>query len=41
MIYADLESLIENMDGCKNIPEDSFTAKVSENIPSRFSMSTI
>ena len=29
------------MDGCKNILEDSFTAKVSENIPSRFSMSTL
>ena len=41
IIYADLESLIEKMDGCKNNPEKSSTAKVSEKIPSSFSMSTI
>ena len=39
--YADLECLIEKIDTCKNNPENSFTAKVSENIPSGFSISTI
>ena len=29
------------MDGCKNNPEKSSTTKVSEHIPSSFSMSTI
>ena len=29
------------IDGCKNNPENSSTAKVSEHIPSGFSMSTI
>ena len=41
MIYADLECIIENIDGCKNNPENSSTAKVGEHIPSGFSMSTI
>ena len=41
IIYADLECLIEKIDGCKNNPENSFTTKVSEHIPSGFSMSTI
>ena len=41
IIYADLECIIEKTDGCKNNPENSFTAKVSEHIPSGFSMSTI
>ena len=36
VIYADLECLIEKIDGCKNIPEISFTTKVSEHIPSGF-----
>ena len=40
-IYADLECLIENINGCKNNPEYSFATKVSEYIPSGFSMSTI
>ena len=40
-IYADLECIIEETDGCKNNPESSFTAKVSEHILSGFSMSTI
>ena len=40
IIYADLESLIEKIDGCKSSPEKSSTAKVGENIPSGFSMST-
>ena len=41
IIYADLECLIEKIDGCKNNPENSSTTKVSEHIPSGFSMSTI
>ena len=32
---------IEKIDGCKNSPENSYTAKVSQHIPSGFSMSTI
>ena len=32
---------MQNIDGCKNNPEFSFTAKVGEDIPSDFSMSTI
>ena len=40
IIYADLECLIEKIDGCKNIPENSSTTKVGEHIPSGFSMST-
>ena len=41
IIYADLECLIEKIDGCKNNPENSSTKKVSEHIQSGFSMSTI
>ena len=41
IIYADLECLIEKIDGCKNNPENSFRTKVNEHIPSGFSMSTI
>ena len=41
IIYADLECLIKVIDVCKNNPENSSTAKVSEHIPSGFSMSTI
>ena len=41
IIYADLECLIEKIDGSKNNPENSYTTKVSEHIPSGFSMSTI
>ena len=40
IVYADLECLIEKIDGCNNNPENSFTAKVSKHIPSGFSMST-
>ena len=40
-IYADLESILENIDGCKNNPENSSTTKVTAHIPSGFSMSTI
>ena len=35
---ADHEFVIEKIDGCKNNPQNSFTTKVSENIPSDFSM---
>ena len=41
IIYVDLECIIEKIDGCRNNPENSSTAKISENIPSGFSMSTI
>ena len=41
IIYADLECIIENIDGCKNNPEISFTTKVSEHISPGFSMSAI
>ena len=41
IIYADLECLIEKIDECKNIPENSSTTKAGEHIPSGFSMSTI
>ena len=41
IIYADLACIIEKIDGCKNNSENSSTAKVSEHIPSGFSMSTI
>ena len=39
IIYADLECIIKKTDGCKNNPETSFTTKVTEHIPSGFSMS--
>ena len=41
IIYADLESLIEKIDGCANIPEKSSTTKLGEYIPCEYSMSTI
>ena len=41
IIYADLECIIEKIYGCKNNLESSSTTKVSEDIPSDFSMSTI
>ena len=34
IIYEDLESLIENIHGCKNNPKKLSTTNVSENIPS-------
>ena len=40
-IYADLKCLIKKTDWCKSNIENSFTTKVSEHIPSGFSMSTI
>ena len=39
--YSDHECIIETIDGCKNNPENSSTTKVSEHIPSSFSMFTI
>ena len=41
IIYADLECIIEKIDGRKNNPEKSSTAKVNEDIPSGFLISTI
>ena len=41
IIYVDLECIIEKNDGCKNNSENSSTTKVSEHIPSGFSMYTI
>ena len=41
IIYADLECMIEKIDGCKNNPEDSYSSKVSKHILSGFSMSTV
>ena len=41
IIYTDLESLIVNIVGCKNNMEKSSTTKLSEYIPSVFSMSPI
>ena len=40
IIYADLESLIKRIDGCKNNFE-KFTAKVGKRILCRYSVSTI
>ena len=40
VFHADLEYLIEKNDGCKNNPENLFTTKLSDHIPSDFSMST-
>ena len=41
IIYAGLECIVEKIDGCKNNLENSSKKKVSEHIPSGFSMSTI
>ena len=41
IIYAGLECITEKIDGCKNNSENSSTKKVSEHIPSDFSMSAI
>ena len=40
IIYADIECIIEKIDGCKINPENSSTTKVAEHIPSGFSMSS-
>ena len=41
IIYADLESLLEKTDGCKNNPENLFATKVGKYIPSGFSVPSI
>ena len=41
LIQADLQCIIEKIDGFKNNPKNSSIAKVSEHIPSGISMSTI
>ena len=41
ILYVDLECITEKIDGCKNNPENSSTAKVNNHILSGFSMSTI
>ena len=41
IIYVELECIIEKINGCKNNSENSSATKVSEHIPSGFSMSTI
>ena len=41
IIYVDFESLIEEIDGCQYNPEKLFTTKVTEHIPSAFSIPTI
>ena len=41
IIYADLESLIKQIDGWANNPEKSSTTKLGEHIPLGYSMSTI
>ena len=38
IIYAEIESLIIKKDGCKQNPEESSTTKVSQHIPSGFSV---
>ena len=41
IIYADLDCILEKINGWKNNPKNSSTTKVSEHIPSGFSMSAI
>ena len=41
IIYADIESLIKEIDGCANNPGNSSITKIGEHIPGRYSMSTI
>ena len=38
IIYADLECIIEKIDGCKNNPENSSTTKVSKHSMSIFNV---
>ena len=40
IIFADLDCIIETIHGPKNNPGNSYTTKVSQHIPSAFSMST-
>ena len=41
IIYADLECIIQKVYVCKNNPENLSTTKLTEHIPSDFSMSTL
>ena len=41
IIYADIESLVEKIDGCANNPENSPTIKIGEHIFCGYSMSII
>ena len=41
IIYAHLKCIIEKINRCKNNPENSSTTKISEHIPSGFSISAI
>ena len=41
VIYADIECIIEKIDGCKSNLENSSTTRASKHIPSGFSVSTI
>ena len=41
IFYADLECILEKIDGCKNDPKNLSTTKVNEHIPLRFSISTV
>ena len=41
VIYADLECIIEKIDGCKSNPENSSKTKVNKHIPSGFLISSI
>ena len=41
IIYADLQCIIEKIDGCKNNLKNSSTTKVSKHIKSGFSISTV
>ena len=41
MLYVDLESLIKNVNNCKNKTEKSSIKKVDEHIPCRYSMIVI
>ena len=36
IIYADLECLVEKIDGCKNNAENSSTTNIGEHMPSGF-----
>ena len=41
IIFANIESLIEKIDGCGNNSENSSTTKIDEHIPCAYSISTI
>ena len=41
IIHADIESLIKEIDGCLNNPENPSTAQIGDHIPWGYSMSAI